>query len=120
MVFVLIWSSIALDPVLTNPSDQFLKLTKREHRVRDLCFEPLIFCQSDLFPDNFIVDAGSGNTAAIDFAAASIVPSSFAKFSVMENRLGFDIQHDAYVPMAPDVDNVVALSVLSGMLILGS
>lgn len=58
---------------------QFLEKTKRKVRVEHLSREPMIFCQSDWLPDNFIIDS-DGRITAIDFSDASILPSSFAKY----------------------------------------
>ncbi|KAK2736847.1 hypothetical protein FQN57_000527 [Myotisia sp. PD_48] len=56
----------------------FLALTKCKARVQDLSREPLVFCHSDLHPGNFLIDQ-DGHIVVIDFADASILPSSFAK-----------------------------------------
>jgi hypothetical protein len=79
----------------------------------------MVFCQSDLFPDNFIIDTHSRITA-IDFSDASIVPVSFAKYALVEHRLGFDISQWVYVPATDGVDNTGALQDLSGRIVMGS
>ncbi|KFY01215.1 hypothetical protein O988_02866 [Pseudogymnoascus sp. VKM F-3808] len=104
---------------LEDHINAFLELTKRTARVQDLAREPMVFCQSDLFPDNFIIDADN-RVAAIDFSDASIVPSSFAKYALVDHRLGFDIGQWVYVPVTKGIDNTQALLQVSGPIIMGS
>ena len=80
----------------------------------------MVFCQSDLFPDNFMIDEHHRVTA-IDFADASILPSSFAKFALAADyRLGFDISDWVYIPVTEGVDNTAALGSVAAPMIMGS
>lgn len=101
---------------------QYLKrVYKQEIRVHDLAREPMVFCQSDLFPGNFIIDSDNRVTA-IDLADVSILPSSFAKLAVSDYTLGYDIVDISpwvYFPVTEGVDNTRALSALCGRITTG-
>ncbi len=91
---------------------QFLKLTKQPERVRHFAREPLVFCQSDPYPDNFIID-DAGHVTAIDFSEVSILPASFAKFAVLDRRkAGKALRRGVQVPMAEGIDNSIAIAVV--------
>lgn len=79
----------------------------------------MVFCQSDLFPNNFMIDAHHRVTA-IDFSDVSILPSSFAKYALADHRLGFDISQWVYLPVTGGVDNTMALWAVSGSIVMGS
>lgn len=78
----------------------------------------MIFCQSDWFPNNFIIDS-DGCVTAIDFSDASILPSSFAKYMLWEHRLGFDMHERVYIPATEGVDNTEALLATAGPMVMG-
>jgi serine/threonine protein kinase len=79
----------------------------------------MVFCQSDLFPKNFMIDT-HGGMVLIDFDIVSILPSSFARYSLSDNRLGFDIRERVWVPSTEGVDNTQALSAVEGRMAQGS
>ena len=100
---------------------QFLQLCKRPERVRNLTLEPLVFCQSDPYPDNFIIDSDDGHVTAIDFSEVSILPASFAKFAVVDRRkAGGALRRGVRVPMAEGIDNVAAIAMVAGKYITGA
>lgn len=90
---------------------------KRQAQVCDLSREPMVFCQSDLFPGNFMIE--DGRVTVIDLSDVSILPSSFAKFSLYDNRLGFDLTELVYIPVTEGVDNTFALLAASGPMVMG-
>lgn len=79
----------------------------------------MVFCQSDLFHGNFMIDAHERVTA-IDFSDASILPSSFSKHALADHRLGFDISKWVHLPVTEGVDNTAALWAVSGPMVMGS
>ena len=79
----------------------------------------MVFCQSDLYPDNFMID-DAGHAVVIDFSEASILPSSFARASSRENRLGFDINEQVWIPTTEGVENSQALLAISGVMAMAS
>ncbi|KAI0415921.1 hypothetical protein F5X98DRAFT_376301 [Xylaria grammica] len=91
----------------------FLKGTKQKSRIKNLSLEPLVFCQSDVYPDNFMIN-DAGDITVIDFADVSILPSSFATFQLYNNRLGFNIRGKVWVPTTEGVDNTQALLAVCG------
>lgn len=99
----------------------WLKIAKRRRTVEGLTKEPMVFCQSDMFHGNFMID-DDGNVVMIDFALSSIVPSSFAKYAA----LGIDIRHDypilewVDVPSTDGIDNVAALGACRAPFVQGS
>ncbi len=59
-----------------------------------------------------ISDAGS--ITVIYFSDVSILPSSFASYSLYGNRLGFDIRGKVWISTTEGVDNTPALLAVSG------
>ncbi|KFY42565.1 hypothetical protein V494_02351 [Pseudogymnoascus sp. VKM F-4513 (FW-928)] len=100
-------------------ANAYLKLAfVGDTRIRDLAREPMVFCQADLYPGNFIIDADNRVTA-IDLERTSIVPSSFAKLAVSDYVHGYggvDISPWVYFPVTEGVDNTNALLRLRGRL----
>lgn len=94
-------------------------VSKSGPRLTNLALEPMVFCYSDLWPDNFMID-DTGRAAVIDFADVSILPSSFSKCSLRDNRLGFDISERVKVPNTEGVDNSEALAAVSGRMAIAS
>ncbi|KAK8006946.1 hypothetical protein PG989_000936 [Apiospora arundinis] len=79
--------------------------------VANLSLEPMVLCQSDLYPKNFIIDK-TGHIVLIDFADVSILPSSFAKCILDDAMLRFDIKDKVWIPTTPGVDNIEALKIV--------
>lgn len=79
----------------------------------------MVFCQSDIFHGNYIIDADNRVTA-IDFADSSIVPSSLAKFSARFHNLGVSISQWVNVPATEGIDNTEALLTVYGPMVMGS
>lgn len=79
----------------------------------------MVFHHSDLYPDNFII-ADNGEITVIDFSDTSVLPSSFAKYSLTENRLGFAIKGRVYIPVTEGVDNTFPLLAAFGPMVMGS
>ncbi|WEW61239.1 hypothetical protein PRK78_006729 [Emydomyces testavorans] len=98
----------------------FLQITKRKSRVQDLAREPMIFCHSDLWFGNFMIDQ-DGRVTVIDFANTSILPSSFSKFLLLpsQNRLRSVVSKWVSIPSTDGVDNTAALADASGPMIMG-
>ncbi|RJE25079.1 hypothetical protein PHISCL_02614 [Aspergillus sclerotialis] len=98
----------------------WLKITKRQRTVQRLSKEPMVFCQSDLYLGNFMIDH-HGNVLAIDFAITNILPSSFSKFAI----LAIDGCHEypmlewANVPSADGIDNTAALCAAVAPMVMG-
>ncbi|KAK3898785.1 hypothetical protein C8A05DRAFT_37620 [Staphylotrichum tortipilum] len=94
---------------------QFLQLTKQPEQVRNLAREPLVFCQSDPYPDNFIIDSDDGHVTAINFSEVSILPASFTKYAVVDRRkAGKALRRGVQVHMAEGIDNVIAIAKVAG------
>ncbi|OBT84845.1 hypothetical protein VE02_05919 [Pseudogymnoascus sp. 03VT05] len=106
---------------LEDHINAFLKLTRRESRVHDLVREPMVFCQSDNYHENFMIDADDRVTA-IDFADLSIAPPSLAKYASVGvgYRLHFDFRQWVEVPATEGIDNTVAMMAVSGAIVMGS
>jgi hypothetical protein len=104
-------------------SIQFLFLTKSHCRVKDLAQEPMIFCYSDVWLDNFIIDEeNEDHITIVDFEDASILPSSFAKFILAGTRdkIDRDIRDMVVVPCTEGVDDTATLIALAHPLMMGS
>ncbi|KFZ14334.1 hypothetical protein V501_03289 [Pseudogymnoascus sp. VKM F-4519 (FW-2642)] len=106
---------------LEDHINAFLKLTRRESRVHDLVRETMVFCQSDHYHENFMIDADDRVTA-IDFADSSIVPSSLAKYAAVSvgYRLHFDFRQWVEVLATEGIDNTMAMAAVSGAIVMGS
>ncbi|KND91581.1 hypothetical protein TOPH_03825 [Tolypocladium ophioglossoides CBS 100239] len=89
--------------------NQFLVMARREDRIKDLTREPLVFCYSDIWLGNFIID--DSRITIIDFSEASILPSSFSKHAVAwrESQIRCNISHLVVIPTTNGVDNTSAL-----------
>jgi Choline/ethanolamine kinase len=84
--------------------------------VETLANEPMVFCHSDLYSENFLI--GPNNVTVIDFSEVSIVPSSFARYVLWVRRLGeFDIRERICIPTTEGVDNTPALLAASGPMV---
>ncbi|KAI0437484.1 kinase-like domain-containing protein [Xylaria telfairii] len=98
--------------------NEFLKHARTTERIANLSLEPMVFCQSDYWPDNFMID-DAGSPVVIDFSDVSILPSSFASCAAKWNgigfqNLGFDIFERVWFPTTDGVDNTQALLVARG------
>ncbi|KFY03592.1 hypothetical protein V490_00120 [Pseudogymnoascus sp. VKM F-3557] len=89
------------------------------NELYNLSREPMVFCQSDIFADNFMIDADNRVTA-IDFSDTSILPSSFARFALLASKLDVDISQWVHVPVTEGVDNLGALGDIMAPIIQGS
>ncbi|KAH8156596.1 hypothetical protein CIB48_g11650 [Xylaria polymorpha] len=103
---------------LENHLNEFLKLARSTERIVGLSLEPMVFCQSDYWPDNFMID-DAGNPVVIDFSDVSILPSSFASCAAKRSGLGFqnigfNIFERVWFPTTDGVDNTQALLVACG------
>ncbi|KAK2877180.1 hypothetical protein FQN49_001375 [Arthroderma sp. PD_2] len=99
----------------------FLKITRRKQRVERLAEEPMVFCFSDLWLGNFIID-DQNRVVVIDFGDVSVLPSSFSKFALLpsQNDYPIDISSWVKVPSTDDVDNTEALCAIAGPMMVGS
>jgi hypothetical protein len=79
----------------------------------------MVFCQSDTYGGNYIIDADNRITA-IDFADSSIVPASLARFAIGLDHLGCYIAEWVNVPLTEGVDNRAALSVTYNCMVMSS
>lgn len=95
-------------------------MTRRENRIKNLALEPLVFCYSDIWPDNFLID--NDNTIVVDFADVSILPSSFSKFALKTatSKMKCDMTHLVIIPMTDGVDNTPALLDVYSLMSMGS
>ncbi|KXJ97237.1 hypothetical protein Micbo1qcDRAFT_229955 [Microdochium bolleyi] len=98
----------------------FLQKTKRQGRVVNLANEPMIFCYSDIYLENFIIDK-KGQVHVIDFADASYLPRSFQKLALFTSGEGLDDRTMALfdVASAVDIDNTAALLDAVGPMVIG-
>ncbi|KAK3941435.1 hypothetical protein QBC46DRAFT_382684 [Diplogelasinospora grovesii] len=101
--------------------NNFLAVTKRKERVRELAREPMIFCYSDIWLENFIIGK-DGRVSVVDFADVSILPASFANFALSgtSSKIRCDISTWVNVPATTGVDNTNALIAVSGPMVMGS
>ncbi|OAA58518.1 Protein kinase-like domain protein [Niveomyces insectorum RCEF 264] len=82
--------------------------------------EPMVFCQSDWYHGNFMID-DAGRIVAIDFSETSIVPASFARYKLYDHRLAFDLPlEQVYIPMEGGIDNVNAVNSVCGIMAMAS
>lgn len=79
----------------------------------------MVFCYSDLWPDNFLI-ADTGRATVIDFSEASILPSCFSKYVLRDNRLGIDISKLVWIPATEGVDNTEAVAAVAGRINIAS
>ncbi|KAK2608478.1 hypothetical protein QQS21_002940 [Conoideocrella luteorostrata] len=88
----------------------FLSMTKAKRRVEKLAQEPMVFCYSDVWLGNFIID-DDGGIVVVDFEDASILPSSFSRFSIAGawDKIDRDIRDMVVVPKTEGIDNTSAL-----------
>ncbi|KAI0466900.1 kinase-like domain-containing protein [Xylaria cf. heliscus] len=108
---------------LQNHLNEFLKCMRSAERITNLSLEPMVFCQSDYWPENFMID-DTGCAVVIDFSDVSILPSSFASCAAKRNgygfkSLGFNIHDRVWFPTTDGVDNTDALHVACGRMPIG-
>ncbi|KAH7011373.1 hypothetical protein EDB80DRAFT_891202 [Ilyonectria destructans] len=99
---------------------EWLVITKRKHRVESLSREPIVFCYSDVWLGNFLIDEDN-HVTVIDFADCSILPSSFSKFgfSASQTKIKRDISELVTVPTTDSIDNTLALCVAKAPMVMG-
>ncbi|KAL7623752.1 hypothetical protein AAE478_005305 [Parahypoxylon ruwenzoriense] len=100
--------------------NKFLTMTKRKERIRDLAREPMVFCYSDVWLDNFIIGE-DGSVSVIDFADTSFLPLSFARFVLLgtAGKINYDISQYVSLPTTTGVDNTHALMAVAGPMMMG-
>ncbi len=89
-----------------------MEKTKRKRRFQDLSREPLVFCYSDVWLQNFII-GDDGRVSVVDFSDTSILPSSFARYILTgtADKIGRDISSWVRMPTTDVVDdNMMALA----------
>jgi hypothetical protein len=81
----------------------------------------MVFCYSDVWLDNFIID-DEDRITVVDFEDASILPSSFSKFILAGTRdkIDRDIRKMVVVPETQGVDNTSALIAIAHPMMIGS
>lgn len=81
----------------------------------------MVFCYSDVWLGNFIID-DDGRIAVIDFSEASILPSSFSKYAVAwrQPQIKCDISHLVVTPTTDGVDNTSALLAATAPMVMSS
>ena len=96
-------------------------MTKGRCRIEKLAQEPMIFCYSDVWLDNFIID-DEDRVTVVDFEDASILPSSFSKFILAGTRdkIDRDIRDMVVIPKTEGVDNTSALIAIARPMMMGS
>ncbi len=96
-------------------------MCKRKQRVKDLALEPMVFCYSDIWLDNFILDQDAESITVIDFSETAYLPSCFAKFALATgaSKINRDIRDLVTVPTTEGVDNTEALYAVHGPMIMG-
>lgn len=81
----------------------------------------MVFCYSDVRPDNFIIDDEDCITV-VDYEDASILPSSFSNFILTGTRdkIDRDIRHMVVIPKTEGVNNTSALIAIARPMMMGS
>lgn len=82
----------------------------------------MVFCYSDIFPGNFILDLDQRRVAVIDFSVTSILPSSFAMYALQHaaDFHGLDCTDLVKVPGINGVENSSAVESAYGPIVQGS
>ncbi|KAK2609345.1 hypothetical protein QQS21_002126 [Conoideocrella luteorostrata] len=98
----------------------FLSMTKARCRVENLAKEPMVFCYSDVWLGNFLID-NEGSITMVDFEDASILPSSFSRFILVGTRdkINRDIRDMVVVPTTKGIDNTSALFAVARPMVMG-
>ncbi|KAF3480163.1 uncharacterized protein GIQ15_05510 [Arthroderma uncinatum] len=99
----------------------FLQWTKREPKILGLSREPMVFCHSDAWPGNFIINK-QGHVTVVDFSEVSILPSSFAKYAITPSVKDHEYSLLPWidVPSTDGVDNTRALFAATNPMIMGA
>lgn len=81
----------------------------------------MVFCYSDVWPENFILDLDQRVITIIDFAVCSILPSSFAKYAVRNGgyKVGVRLDELVRIPTTDGVDNYDALCSAAARMVQG-
>lgn len=95
-------------------------MTKGKFRIENLAKEPMVFCYSDIWLGNFIID-DDGNITVINFEDTSILPSSFPHFVLAgtRNKIGRDTRDLVVVPKTEGIDNTNGLIALAQPMLQG-
>ncbi|TWU78814.1 hypothetical protein ED733_007311 [Metarhizium rileyi] len=98
----------------------FLSMNKAKCRVEHLAQEPMVFCYSDVWLGNFIIDE-EGSITVVDCEDASILPSSFTRFILAgtRNKIERDIRDMVAVPSTEGIDNTSALCAVARPMVMG-
>ncbi|KAF2811044.1 uncharacterized protein BDZ99DRAFT_385390 [Mytilinidion resinicola] len=87
----------------------WIRITRQSTPAKNLAYEPMVFCYGDIWPENFILDLDRRLVTIIDFAIASILPSSFAKHALRSVKIDVNLDELVKVPTTDGVDNFGAL-----------
>lgn len=81
----------------------------------------MVFCYSDIWLDNFILDQDANAITVIDFSETAFLPSSFAKYVLAPGltKIKRDISGLVTVPSTEGVDNTEALHAVHGPMVMG-
>lgn len=81
----------------------------------------MVFCYSDIWLGNFILDQDAKEITVIDFSETAFLPSSFAKFVLSPgfSKIKRDISTLVTVPSVEGVDNTEALHAVQGPMVMG-
>lgn len=96
-------------------------MTNAQYRIKNLAQEPMVFCYSDVWLDNFIID-DEDRITVVDFEDSSILPSSFSSFILAgaRDKINRGIRHMVVIPKTEGVDNTSALIALARPMMMGS
>lgn len=96
-------------------------MAKAKRRFENLAQEPMVFCYSGIFLDNFIIDDDNSITV-VNFKDASILPSCFCKYALVAARhhIRRDIRGMVTVPETEGIDNMSALYAIGYPMLVGS
>lgn len=81
----------------------------------------MVFCYSDIWLENFILDQDAKTVTVIDFSETAFLPSSFAKYVLSPGltKIKRDISGLVTVPSTEGVDNTEALHAAHGPMVMG-
>lgn len=81
----------------------------------------MVFCYSDIWLGNFILDQDAKTVTVIDFSETAFLPSSFAKYVLAPGltKIKRDISGLITVPSTEGVDNTAALHAVHEPMVMG-
>ncbi|KAF2816687.1 uncharacterized protein BDZ99DRAFT_543407, partial [Mytilinidion resinicola] len=97
--------------------DLWIRITRQSTPAKNFAHEPMVFCYSDPWPENFILDLDRNLVTIIDFAVASILPSSFAKHALSARKIDANLDDLVNVPITNGVDNLEALCCAGALIV---